>query len=226
VKVLLVDDEKDLMAHLKRTLVEDGHEVECAYCGRDAVRLTMQKSPDVIVLDVVMSGMTGTEVCRRVRMFSDVPIVMLSGHRSEQMICENLDAGADDYVVKPFSLPILKARLIAAARRARIGARENGMVLDDGHLCIDLEKTTVHRDGELLKLRPRELQLLAYLGRNVNRVLTQAEILRRVWGAEYSGDSGCVSVYTCYLRQKIERDPSNPEYIVTRHGVGYMFRMQ
>jgi len=225
VKVLLVDDEKDLVAHLERTLVEDGHDVECAYCGRDAVRLTMQTSPDVLVLDLMMPGMTGTEVCRRVRMFSDVPIVMLSGHRSEQLICESLDAGADDYVIKPFSLPVLKARLIASSRRARIGARENGMVLDDGFLCINLERSTVHRGGELLELRPRELQLLAFLARNAHRVLSQSEILRCVWGAEHSGDSGCVPVYVCYLRRKIERDPSHPEYIVTRHGVGYEFHM-
>jgi two-component system KDP operon response regulator KdpE len=217
-RVLVVDDEPQILRALQTTLRGAGYEVETAATGEQALTLAAVRPPDAVILDLVLPDRTGTEVCRRLREWTQIPVLVLSAVGDEREKVAALDAGADDYVTKPFSVDELLARLRAALRRATPVTKP---VLEVGALRIDLEKRTVHRDGELLQLTPHEFALLRLLALNVGKLLTHSAILREVWGPAYGRESHYLHVYVSQLRRKIEPDPTRPRYLLTETGAGY-----
>lgn len=223
-KILVVDDDPALVRMVKRALTEAGSHVITAGNGQEALRLFYDQRPDLVILDVVMSKMDGWETCRSIRQLSSVPIIMLTAQGSDADIMRGLDYGADDYVVKPFNLDVLLARARAVLRRTEQSSiKDEAIVYHDAYLTIDLDKRRVTVHDEPIKLTATEFKLLAYLVRNAGRVLTFIQILENVWGWEYRDSIDYVHVYLSHLRQKLERDPKHPEYLITEHGVGYRF---
>jgi two-component system KDP operon response regulator KdpE len=216
-QILVVDDEPQILKALETTLRGAGYEVDTAATGEDALAQAGVRPPEGVILDLVLPGKSGVEVCRELREWTDAPVLVLSvvGDESEKVAA--LDAGADDYVTKPFGMDELLARLRAALRRAGPGEP----VLRVGELEIDLEKRAVRRDGELVQLTPHEFALLRFLAVNEGKLLTHRAILREVWGAAYQSESHYLHVYVSQLRQKIERDPARPRYLLTETGAGY-----
>jgi two-component system KDP operon response regulator KdpE len=216
-QILVVDDEPQILRALETTLRGAGYDVETAATGEDALIQAAVRPPEGVILDLVLPGKSGVEVCRELRQWTDAPVLVLSvvGEESEKVAA--LDAGADDYVTKPFGMDELLARLRAALRRAGPGEP----VLRIGELEIDLEKRAVRRDGELVQLTPHEFELLRLLAVNEGKLLTHRAILREVWGAAYQLESHYLHVYVSQLRQKIERDPARPRYLLTETGAGY-----
>ncbi len=223
-KVLVVDDDPALVRLVKRALTDVGHHVVTAANGQEALRLFYDQRPDLVILDVVMSGLNGWETCRSIRQMSNVPIIMLTAQGSDADMLRGLDYGADDYVVKPFNLDVLLARTRAVLRRAeQPSIKEASVSYHDAYLTIELGDRRVTVNGEPIKLTATEFKLLAYLVRNAGRVLTFTQILENVWGWEYRDSIDYVHVYVSHLRQKLEHDPRHPEYLITEHGVGYRF---
>ncbi|MFN8596605.1 MAG: response regulator transcription factor [Anaerolineae bacterium] len=223
-KVLVVDDDPALVRLVKRALSEVGHHVVTAANGQEALRLFYDQRPDLVILDVVMSGLNGWETCRSIRQMSNVPIIMLTAQGSDADMLRGLDYGADDYVVKPFNLDVLLARTRAVLRRAEQPAlKDSAPSYHDAYLTIDLNDRRVLVNNVPIKLTATEFKLLAYLVRNADRVLTFTQILENVWGWEYRDSIDYVHVYVSHLRQKLEQDPRHPEYLITEHGVGYRF---
>ncbi len=216
-QILVVDDEPQILRALETTLRGAGYDVETAATGEDALTQAAVRPPEGVILDLVLPGKSGVEVCRELREWTDAPVLVLSvvGEESEKVAA--LDAGADDYVTKPFGMDELLARLRAALRRAGPGEP----VLRIGELEIDLEKRAVRLDGELVQLTPHEFALLRLLAVNEGKLLTHRAILREVWGAAYQSESHYLHVYVSQLRQKIERDPARPRYLLTETGAGY-----
>ncbi len=216
-QILVVDDEPQILRALATTLRGAGYDVETAATGEDALIQAAVRPPEGVILDLVLPGKSGVEVCRELREWTDAPVLVLSvvGEESEKVAA--LDAGADDYVTKPFGMDELLARLRAALRRAGPGEP----VLRIGELEIDLEKRAVRLDGELVQLTPHEFALLRLLAVNEGKLLTHRAILREVWGAAYQSESHYLHVYVSQLRQKIERDPARPRYLLTETGAGY-----
>ncbi|HEX9349824.1 MAG TPA: response regulator [Gaiellaceae bacterium] len=216
-QILVVDDEPQILRALETTLRGAGYDVETAATGEDALIQAAVRPPEGVILDLVLPGKSGVEVCRELREWTDAPVLVLSvvGEESEKVAA--LDAGADDYVTKPFGMDELLARLRAALRRAGPGEP----VLRIGELEIDLEKHAVRRDGELVQLTPHEFALLRLLAVNEGKLLTHRAILREVWGAAYQSESHYLHVYVSQLRQKIEHDPARPRYLLTETGAGY-----
>ncbi len=216
-QILVVDDEPQILRALATTLRGAGYDVETAATGEDALIQAAVRPPEGVILDLVLPGKSGVEVCRELREWTDAPVLVLSvvGEESEKVAA--LDAGADDYVTKPFGMDELLARLRAALRRAGPGEP----VLRIGELEIDLEKHAVRRDGELVQLTPHEFALLRLLAVNEGKLLTHRAILREVWGAAYQSESHYLHVYVSQLRQKIEHDPARPRYLLTETGAGY-----
>jgi two-component system KDP operon response regulator KdpE len=216
-QILVVDDEPQILRALETTLRGAGYDVETAATGEDALIQAAVRPPEGIILDLVLPGKSGVEVCRELREWTDAPVLVLSvvGEESEKVAA--LDAGADDYVTKPFGMDELLARLRAALRRAA----PSEPVLRIGELEIDLDKRAVRRDGELVQLTPHEFALLRLLAVNEGKLLTHRAILREVWGAAYQSESHYLHVYVSQLRQKIERDPARPRYLLTETGAGY-----
>lgn len=226
-KILIVDDDVALLRMVKRALTEADYQVITAANGQEALRQFYDQRPDLVILDVMMSKMDGWETCRSIRQLSNVPIIMLTAQGSDADIMRGLDLGADDYVVKPFSLNVLLARVRAALRRATLPAsEEEAIAYHDDYLTIDLDKRRVLVNAQPIKLTATEFKLLAYLVRNAGRVLTFTQILENVWGWEYRDSIDYVHVYTSHLRQKLEPEPRNPRYLITEHGVGYVFEKQ
>ncbi len=220
--VLLVDDEEPLRASLSYTLKREGYDVSCAEDGPSAVRLVREASPDVILLDLMLPGLDGMEVCRRVRSFSDVPILMLTAKDQEIDKVLGLEIGADDYVTKPFSTRELLARTKALLRRTATRVPVQG-TLPGGPLSMDLDRHEVSRNGELVELSPREFQLLKMLIAHAGRALSREDLISSVWGQEFMGDLKTLDVHIRWLREKVEADPSSPELIVTVRGIGYRY---
>jgi len=216
-QILVVDDEPQILRALETTLRGAGYDVETAETGEDALIQAAVRPPEGVILDLVLPGKSGVEVCRELREWTDAPVLVLSvvGEESEKVAA--LDAGADDYVTKPFGMDELLARLRAALRRAGPGEP----VLRIGELEIDLENRAVRRAGELVQLTPHEFALLRLLAVNEGKLLTHRAILREVWGAAYQSESHYLHVYVSQLRQKIERDPARPRYLLTETGAGY-----
>jgi two-component system, OmpR family, response regulator VicR len=224
-KVLVVDDNRELLRVLRNSLEQDNYQVTCTMDGEDGLRLAYNEQPDVVILDIMMSGTDGWEVCRRLRDFSAVPIVFLTSRSSEMDIVRGLNYGADDFLTKPFSLAELKARLEAVLRRnsGSYGSHEDEVTFDDGNLRIDLQHNQVLRQGRLVALSAKEFQLLSCLVRRAGEVIPHAELLHEVWGAGYVSELSDLALYIRYLRLKIEDDASKPRYIHTRFRVGYFF---
>jgi two-component system KDP operon response regulator KdpE len=217
-RVLVVDDEPQILRALETTLRGAGYEVDTAETAETALARAAAKPPDAVVLDLVLPDLSGVEVARELRVWTNVPIVVLSAVGEERDKVEALDAGADDYVTKPFGIDELLARLRAALRRA---AGPGDPVIAIGELTIDLDKRAVFRDGKLVQLTPHEFALLRYLAQNEGRLLTHRALLREVWGPSYQTESHYLHVYVSQLRRKIEPDPTRPRYLLTEAGAGY-----
>ncbi|MBI3972991.1 MAG: response regulator transcription factor [Chloroflexi bacterium] len=227
VSVLVVDDERNLVELVQRYLAREGYVVHVAFDGPRALELARREHPDLVVLDVMLPGLDGIEVCRQLRQFSDAYVLMLTARTEEVDKIVGLTVGADDYVTKPFSPRELVARVKALLRRPRSGL---GATVSDapppralGDLTIDEARHEVTRDGEPLPLTVREFALLAALASQPGRVFTRAQLLERVWGNEYYDDH-VVDVHVGNLRRKLDDDPTNPRYVETVRGVGYRFR--
>jgi len=227
-KILIVDDEQAIRDALGRKLRREGYEVALAEDGASGLRAFHSERPDLVVLDIIMAGgMDGLTVCRRIRDLADTPIMMLSAQAiTEEDVVEGLNAGADEYLIKPIRLNEFVARVNALMRRAQISTSETDQVYDDGYLNVDLHRRHVHVDGKKVHLTPTEFKLLAVLMENAGRVVPQRDLLEQVWGREYIDDVYYPRVYISQLRRKIEKDPSNPLYILTEHRVGYRFEKQ
>ena len=218
-RILVVDDEPQILNALETTLRGAGYDVETAATGEDALTQASLSPPEGVILDLVLPGKSGVEVCRELRKWSDAPVLVLSVIGEEQEKVAALDAGADDYVTKPFGVEELLARLRAILRRAAPAEP----LLKVGDLEIDLEKSALHRNGELVQLTPHEFGLLRLFATNEGKLLTHRTILREVWGAAYQTESHYLHVYVSQLRQKIEDDPTRPRYLLTETGAGYRF---
>lgn len=230
-KVMVVDDERPIADILQFTLEKEGYNVVCAYDGDEAVALAEKEKPDLILLDIMLPGKDGMEVCRIVRRTSEVPIIMLTAKDSELDKVLGLELGADDYVTKPFSSRELLARIKAnLRRRAKILAEESkkegepSTKIAVGQLIIDSKSYTVEKSGQQIDITHREFALLHYMAKNKGQVMTRDHLLQAVWGFDYFGDARTVDVTIRRLREKIEDDPSVPQYIITRRGLGYMMR--
>jgi DNA-binding response OmpR family regulator len=232
-KILIVEDEPSLIETLDYSLRRQGYEVVTANDGRKALVSARQQQPDLIVLDVMLPGLDGFEVCRILRQEMNVPIIMLTARTEEVDKVVGLEVGADDYLTKPFSMRELIARVKANLRRVRIDREEatntagtlnlvtERMVFGD--LVIDLSRREVTTQGSVHHLKPKEFDLLVFLARNRGIVLSRDLILERVWGWEFDGGSRTVDVHVRWLREKIETDPSDPQRIITVRGIGYRF---
>jgi two-component system KDP operon response regulator KdpE len=217
-RVLVVDDEPQILRALQLKLRGAGYAVEIAATAQEALTKAAMRPPEAIILDVLLPDGSGTDVCRELRSWSAVPILVLSAVGEEQEKIAALDAGADDYVTKPFSGDELLARLRAALRRATPSARP---VLEIGELRIDLEKRAVTMAGEPVALTPIEYDLLRLLAQNEGKLLTHPAILREIWGPAYREESNYLHVYVSHLRRKIEPDPARPRYLLNQPGIGY-----
>jgi DNA-binding response OmpR family regulator len=219
-KLLLVEDDPTVLDTLTFNLTREGYAVIRAGDGIAALDLARQHKPDLIVLDIMLPGLDGLSVCRTLRKETDAPIVLLTARTGEVDRIIGLDAGADDYIVKPFSLGELMARLRAVMRR---GQHRSETKLQSGDLTLDLVGHRAVRRGKNLTLPPKEFDLLAELIRHKGAVLTRDLLLQRVWGFDFTGDSRTVDVHIRWLREKIEDDPANPQRIETVRGLGYRF---
>jgi DNA-binding response OmpR family regulator len=224
-KVLVVDDDPALLPLIEYTFAREGYKVFTASDGQEALKRFFDHKPDLVILDIMMPRMDGWETCRRIREVSEVPIVMLTARGQDEDIVRGLEYGADDYLTKPFSIKVLLAHARAVLRRAALPAVEydEPITYADDYLVIDLKDRRITVEGEPVKLTPTEYRLLAYLVQNAGQVLTFRQILQNVWGWEYQDDLDYVRVYIWHLRQKLEQDPKNPQYIWTEIGVGYRF---
>lgn len=220
-RILLVDDEATLRETLQYALGKEGYDVVTSADGLEALRMAREEEPDLIILDLMLPELDGLSVCRAIRKEQDTPIIMLTARTGEMDRIVGLESGADDYVVKPFSLGELLARVRAVLRRAPQARRQD--VLESGDLRLDLIARRVTLAGRELPLTPKEFDLLAALMQNAGIVLSRDLLLTKVWGYDYLGDSRTVDVHIRWLREKIETDPSNPERIQTVRGVGYRF---
>jgi DNA-binding response OmpR family regulator len=223
-KVLIIDDDANLL-HLASLLFKKaGARIYTAREGLEAISKVFTYNPDLIVLDVMLPGVNGFEVCRRIRQVSDVPIIMLTALNREQEMVRGLDAGADDFLSKPFSTEVLLARAKTALRRSANGnAPSTNFEFNNGHLSIDIERHLILVEKEKVRLTPIEFRLLVFLVRNAGKLLTFNHIINNVWGLEYQARNDYVHVYVSHLRNKIEENPKNPRYILTIHGLGYIF---
>jgi two-component system KDP operon response regulator KdpE len=225
--ILVIDDDPSLRSVVQLVFSRAGCQVHTAADGHEGLRQFADQRPDLVILDLMMPEMDGWEVCRRIRLLSDVPIIILSVLEREEHIIRGLDCGADDYVTKPFSPNVLLARARATLRRAEPAPTpDTPLIYSDGHLTIDLDKRQVLVRGEPVRLRATEYRLLAYLLENAERVLTFAQILDKVWGHEYQDSVNYVHVYISHLRGKLEKDPKRPRYLLNVRGVGYWFEKQ
>lgn len=219
-KLLLVEDDQTLRETLAYNLTREGYTVTQAGDGTGALDLARQTRPDLVVLDIMLPGIDGLTVCRTLRHEMNVPIVLLTARSGEVDRIVGLDSGADDYIVKPFSLGELLARLRAVLRR---GQSEKATTLESGDLTLDLLGHRAYRSGQPLNLAPKEFDLLAELIRHKGAVLTRDLLVERVWGFDFSGDTRTVDVHIRSLREKIEQDSANPARIQTVRGLGYRF---
>lgn len=226
-KVLIVDDEKTIVDILKFNLKKEGYETVCAYDGREGLRMAQQENPDLILLDIMLPYMDGFEVCRTLRESgSNVPIIMITAREEETDKVFGLENGADDYITKPFSMRELMARVKANMRRspaAAAPAETGGSVIRAGALSVDLERHSVFKNGEELELTQREFELVRFLAQNPGRVVSRQELMSEVWQYDYFGDVRTVDVAVRRLREKLEDNPAEPTYVITKRGVGYYF---
>jgi len=217
-RILVVDDEPQILRALQTNLRGAGYEVFTADTAKAALAEAAARQPDAVILDLVLPDGSGTDVCRELRTWSSAPVIVLSAVGDEGEKVAALDAGADDYVTKPFGIDELLARLRASLRRAEPTGEP---LITIGDLTVDLEKRSVTVGGERVQLTPHEFALLAMLARNPGKLLTHSAILREVWGPQYGRESHYLHVYVSQLRRKIEPDPTRPRYLITEPGAGY-----
>ena len=222
-RLLVVDDEPSISEPLMFMLRREGFDVSVAANGPDALAEFDRVGPDLVLLDLMLPGMPGTDVCRALRQRSNVPVIMLTARDSEIDKVVGLELGADDYVTKPFSTRELIARIRAVLRRHGDDDEPLPPVLEGGPIRLDDERHVVTRDGVAVPMPLKEFELLELLMRNAGRVLTRAQIIDRVWGVSYVGDTKTIDVHVKRLRAKLESDPANPRHITTVRGLGYRF---
>lgn len=224
-KILIVDDEKNIVDILKFNLKKEGFTTIEAYDGEQAVELALGEKPDLILLDIMLPKMDGFTVCRKLRQTLATPILMLTAKEEEVDKVLGLELGADDYITKPFSPRELMARVKANLRRssAEETTKANGNMLKFGNLQIDIDRYEVKRDGVDIELTLREFELVKFLALQPGQIFSREALLEKVWGYEYYGDVRTVDVTVRRIREKLENDPANPEYIITKRGVGYYF---
>ena len=224
-KILVVDDEKLLVKGIKFNLQNEGYQVECAYDGAAAVELARAQNFDLIILDLMMPKVDGLEACMRIREFSNVPIIMLTARSEDTDKIIGFESGADDYVTKPFNILELKARIRAMLRRANGGAQgKPSTTITAGDITLDMEQRIAVRDGMSVDLTAKEYDLIELLMKNPRRVYSRENLMNVVWGYSYAGDYRTVDVHIRRLREKLERNSAEPEYILTKWGVGYYFK--
>jgi DNA-binding response OmpR family regulator len=222
--ILVVDDEKRMVRFIRLNLEQDGFQVISAFNGNEALDQVRRNLPNLILLDVMMPDIDGFEVLRRIREVSTVPVIMLTAKGEEDDRVRGLELGADDYVSKPFSPRELVSRVKAVLRRTETVTGDSANIIEvDDWLKLDFNRREIWAGGELVQLRPTEYRLLYHLVQNAGWVVTHEQLLTKVWGFEYRDEPHYVRLYINYLRKKIEKDPANPEYILTERGVGYRF---
>jgi DNA-binding response OmpR family regulator len=222
-KILIVDDEPTLVATLRYNLEREGYAVVEAVDGESALAVARGEHPDLIVLDIMLPGLDGLEVCRILRKDTNIPILMLTAKVEEVDRVVGLELGADDYVSKPFSMRELLARVRALLRRAGTSAFAEAEVLTTGDIEIDLRTRRVAQRGQMLPLKPKEFELLAFFLRNRGRAFSREQLLNEIWGYEFAGGTRTVDVHIRWLRQKIEDEPAQPARLLTVRGLGYRF---
>lgn len=225
-KILIVDDERNIVDILKFNLKKEGFDTVEAYDGEEAVELALNHKPDLILLDIMLPKMDGFTVCKKIRQTQATPILMLTAKEEEVDKVLGLELGADDYVTKPFSPRELMARVKANLRRSAfedVSQNNSTSLLRFNTLMIDVERYEVKRDGTVIELTLREFELVKFLAIQQGQIFTRETLLEKVWGYEYYGDVRTVDVTVRRLREKLERDPASPEYIMTKRGVGYYF---
>ncbi len=227
-KVLVVDDEKLIVKGIRFSLEQDGMEVDCAYDGEEAFNMAKANAYDMILLDIMLPKMDGFEVCQAIREFSDVPIVMLTAKGDDMDKILGLEYGADDYITKPFNILEVKARIKAIMRRTSPAKQEKpqSSVIEKGDIKLDCDSRRLFINGEEINLTAREFELLEILIKNENKVYSRENLLNIVWGKDYPGDVRTVDVHVRRLREKIERNPSEPKYVHTKWGVGYYYNQK
>ena len=225
-KILVVDDEKVLVKGIKFNLESEGYQVEVGYDGEEAVELARGGGFDLIILALMMPKIDGLQACMRIREFSNVPIIMLTARSEDTDKIIGFECGADDYITKPFNILELKARVRALLRRAGMAAQQmgGGRKLVIGHITLDPDARAAWKDGKSVDLTAKEFDLMELLMRNPGRVYSRENLLNVVWGYEYAGDYRTVDVHVRRLREKLELDPANPTYILTKWGVGYYLK--
>ena len=221
--VLVVDDEPKILDIIRLTLEREGFEVFEAEDGYQAMEKAREVIPDLVLLDVMMPGMDGFEVLKEIRSVSNVPVIILTVKGTEADKVRGLELGADDYITKPFGHRELVSRIKAVLRRVEGAPAGKGRIVVDEDLAVDFDKREVLVRGERVRLRPTEYRLLHHFMHSSGKLLTHEGLLSRVWGREYRDDTQLLRLYITYLRQKIERDPSHPKYIINERGLGYRF---
>ena len=224
-KILVVDDEKIIVKGIKFNLESEGYTVDVGYDGEEAVTKARQESYDLIILDLMMPKKDGLQVCREIRDFSTVPIIMLTAKSEDADTLLGFESGADDYITKPFNILLLKARVRALIRRASIAGNASPAAVSGGFggVVVDEEARSVKKDGEEVTLTIKEYDLILFLMKNAGKVYSRENLLNLVWGYDYIGDPRTVDVHIRRLREKLEDNPSEPRYILTKWGIGYYF---
>ena len=222
-RVLVVDDEKLIVKGIKFSLEQDGMEVDCAYDGEEALEYARKNEYDIVLLDLMLPKIDGINVCQQIREFSDMPIIMLTAKGDDMDKIMGLEYGADDYITKPFNILEVKARVRALLRRSQTGAQQNN-TLAIGNISLDLDARNAYKAGEIVDLTAREYDVIEFLMKNPNKVYSRENLLDSIWSYEYRSDIRTVDVHVRRLREKLEDDPADPQYIMTKWGVGYYFR--
>jgi two-component system KDP operon response regulator KdpE len=223
-KILLIEDEPQMRRFLRASLAGTAHTLVEASTGSQGLAVAAEQKPDVVLLDLGLPDMAGLDVTKRLREWTKTPIIIISARHGEQEKVAALDAGADDYITKPFSLPELLARIRVARRHATMTADRGDAVVTAGDLRIDLGNRIVSRGGEEVRLTPVEYKLLAALARNAGRVMTYQQLLKEVWGPHYTRHKEYLHVYVGHLRGKLERESARPQFLLTEAGVGYRLK--
>ena len=224
-KILVVDDEELLVKGIRFNLQNDGYEIITGSNGLEAISAAKNESPDLIVLDVMMPELDGLSACQRIREFSQVPIILLTAKADDMDKLMGFDNGADDYLTKPFNILELKARIRALLRR--VGTKSTtdaASTLTIGNITLDLDARNAYRSGELADLTAKEFEVIEFLMRNPNRVYSREALLDTIWAYEYRSDIRTLDVHIRRLREKLEENPADPQYIMTKWGVGYYFK--
>ena len=225
-KILVVDDEELLLKGIRFNLQNEGYEVLTSSNGIDAIELARNNEPDLIILDVMMPQMDGLTACTHIREFSDVPIIMLTAKTDDMDKLMGFEHGADDYLTKPFNILELKARIRALLRRTAKQMEAQPSSVTIGSIMLDLDGRNAHVDGVPVELTAKEFDVIEFLMRNANRVYSREALLDTIWAYEYRSDIRTVDVHIRRLREKLEKNPAEPQYIMTKWGVGYYFRKQ